>query len=247
MTEERYEKLTLALSEDGFSVVNCEKDAVRVEIPASVRGVPVVEIAARAFDGCHLLKTVVFAAPEEESAGLQTIGDNAFMNCVALEELALPASVCNIGWGAFYCCKSLRAVSFPDGAYIASYAFSNCSSLQKIPRIPYASEGIFSSCEQLREVVLAPDVDEIGENAFEYCHALESFTVPASVTCIGAQAFRNCSALKRVYFEQPQGWFEGSVYEPEKEWPLDLQDPEKNAERLSHMDFDDGVSGWYRK
>ena len=62
----------------------------------------------------------------------------------------------------------------------------------------------------------------------------------------GSLAFRSCYGLKRVTFENPEGWYWTCVYN-DTDYDLDLSNPEKNAEMLSTMDFDDGCGGWFRK
>ena len=42
---------------------------------------------------------------------MSEIGEEAFLNCVSLKSIAIPKSVCRIGYNAFYGCKGLTSVT----------------------------------------------------------------------------------------------------------------------------------------
>ncbi len=248
----KYEKLTLTYDENYniFTVTECEKDAENVVIPKSVNGVYISAIDDRAFSGCTKLVSVKFPFYEESDYGrddlLTVIGANAFLDCIKLENIILPETVTEIGRGAFYNCKNLKSILFADNVFADAYAFYHCKSLIEVPNLNVLTEGVFSHCLSLKYAPMADDVDEIQEDAFEHCESLTEVTIPATVTRIESEAFSNCYELKRVYFKQPEGWVWHCVYN-DMEYPLDLSNPEKNADALSKMDFDDGVSAWYVK
>ncbi|MBQ3328784.1 MAG: leucine-rich repeat protein [Eggerthellaceae bacterium] len=94
---------------------------------ASYGGVPVVEIADRAFEGCVHLKSL--SIPE----GVARIGDGAFEGCTSLASVFIPDSVAEIGESAFSCCDALVSASIPEGvADIGSWAFYGCTSLASV-------------------------------------------------------------------------------------------------------------------
>jgi hypothetical protein len=250
MSDIRYGSLTLSRTApcDTYAVVYCEKTAEEVTVPAEINGVAVTEIADNAFEECRMLLHVEFEEPREEllMAGtvLTTIGEYAFSYCVNLVSIDIPYTVYSIGRGAFYNCRSLKLANLPAGAYVGSYAFYECGELESISPLSCASEGVLSSCEKLSEIELAQGISEICEDAFESC-AITEIVIPKSVKRIEQLAFRGCHCLKKVIFEDPEGWYvriryDGSVH------ALDLSDTHEVAEELSRMDFDDGVDWWYK-
>ena len=190
-----------------------------IEIPASVE-----TIEATAFKGCSSLKSVIF----EDGSQLKTIGgqgdaSGAFTDCVALASIEIPASVENIGAGAFNKCSSLASVTFEERSRLKtiggrgndSGAFTDCAALTSI-EIPASVETIkaaaFKGCSSLASVTFeeGSQLKTIGGwgndnhfyGAFEDCVALTSIEIPASVETIKAAAFKGCSSLASVTFEE---------------------------------------------
>lgn len=94
------EGLTYALNGDetGYIVSASFGSAItELYIPAQHDGLPVLEIAAGAFENCTSLTKVVFG----EGVSIYKIGNSAFASCTALEYLALPDSLEEIGAQAF--------------------------------------------------------------------------------------------------------------------------------------------------
>lgn len=251
MSEIKYGSMTLTLIPgDTYSVTACEKEAVEVEIPAEVGGIPVTAIGDYAFRGCAHLKRVTFleASEERQANGecLSEAGVHIFMNCTALKKLSFPPYFRTFGWGAFHSCTALEEVECHPDTYFSGHAFAHCTALRKITPLSTLSEGIFSHCAALTDLPVTDTVDEIPEDAFEHCDGLVDVVIPASVTEIGALAFRGCYELKRVTFACPGGWYGSNSYRSE-DVPIDLGDPVDNARCLAWMDFDDGEIRWYKK
>ena len=64
-----------------------------------------------------------------------SIGDRAFLSCISLQEITIPASVISIDYRAFYNCTQLVAVTFVDGSSLQTIydnAFNGCGSLQTV-------------------------------------------------------------------------------------------------------------------
>lgn len=96
-----------------------------VNIPATVKG-----ITAYAFSGNQNITRVVVLDPNNSQ--MNTIGKEAFSNCVKLESVIIPAGVKSIGEKAFYGCSKLATVALfngtGNGTNIGSSAFDGVSS-----------------------------------------------------------------------------------------------------------------------
>lgn len=75
----------------------------------------------------------------------------------------------------------------------------HCPERLKIPfGVQSISDGAFSGCAALREVILPETLQEIGKEAFAGCASLERITLPSGLTEIGKRAFADCAALRDV-------------------------------------------------
>lgn len=141
---------------------------------------PSVEsIGENAFADCSALQSV--SLPE----GLKFIDKYSFANCVALESISIPGSTTQIGRGAFYKCARLTDVKFNEG-------------LISIGR------DAFMSCESINNLILPNSLKTIGERCFEGCKSFSSLTIPASVDTIRERAFENCLSLKDLFIEDSE-------------------------------------------
>lgn len=129
------------------------------------------------------------------------IGDYAFRECVALQNLALPAYVTEIGVGAFYGCVALNTLTFAEGSRLAQvkdYAFMNCIALQNVV-FPTTLQSIgaaaFFECVGLESVTINEGTLTVGAQAFQKCAVLAEVKLPASLESIGKYAFHTCESL----------------------------------------------------
>lgn len=65
--------------------------------------------------------------------------------------------------------------------------------------------GAFADCKNLKTLILADSVTEIGAEAFRNCPQLEKIRFSLSLTNIGEGAFGNCSSLKKVELLATEG------------------------------------------
>ena len=148
---------------------NLEEFEQHIESPLFVVRIPdgVTHIPDGAFKNGHLIKEVILPA------SLETIGNEAFMNCDKLETVTcLGNNLTDIGDCAFYGCISLQQIAIPDGVTsIGSFAFYGCISLQQI--------------------AIPDGVTSIGSFAFFRCTSLHVPTLGDHVT-VGRNAFRGC-------------------------------------------------------
>jgi hypothetical protein len=66
--------------------------------------------------------------------------------------------------------------------------------------------------------------------AFFCCKSLEEITIPEKINCIDTMAFALCSNLKKIVFENPDGWIRENwgTYTPISS--SELKNPSKAAE-----------------
>ena len=198
-----------------LSITKCDADAVTVEIPLEVNGVPVSVIGESAFEGCKKLREVTFPNGldlQMSDSGL-SIEDSAFCGCTSLRHVDIPYGVRKLGHRAFKGCTSLRSATLPSFVIdVGPYAFSDCESLRTITPLCEINEGVFSHCKALSHFPVSDSVSIISEDAFYHCYGLTKITIPASVRVIEPLAFRSCYSLKSVTFECPDGWYSSNVY-----------------------------------
>lgn len=168
--------------------------------------------------------------------GINGIGATAFSG-MPMDEVELPNSLKEIGYGAFMGCENLKQIKLPDGVIILeASAFKNCTNLvevvvSKAPdsiggdvfrgctalqsvQLPEGmltiESGMFNNCNSLEHIVIPEGVTRIGEAAFAGCNSLVTVTIPDSVTVIEKNAFRECIGLQGI--ELPQKMTEIGFY-----------------------------------
>ena len=137
---------------NGLVIQKCNSDKSNIDIPESIHGYPVKEIADGAFSDCINLKSIKI--PDS----VTDIGRNAFSGCSSLTEVTLPNGITEIKGGTFSGCSSLTNVKIPSGVtIIGDKAFQNCGSLVNINidnNITIIADNAFEGCEILVSVEL---------------------------------------------------------------------------------------------
>jgi hypothetical protein len=141
----------------------------------------VTSIGNSAFYNCTALDNVVF----EEESHIIIIGDNAFYNCMNLKSITIPKSLFRISEEAFYNCVNLSNVIFDDES-----------------QLRIISDGAFFNCNSLNNIILPQFTSNIGNYAFLNCESLESIIIPQRVTVINSNAFGGCKNLSSVLFDE---------------------------------------------
>lgn len=143
-----------------------------------------------------------------------TIEENAFKYCTNLASVTIPASVTQIGNGAFYYCNQLNAVYYTGSLeqwcgitfadrwanplYYANNLYINNTLLTDlvIPNsVTQIGDYIFAGAECLTSLTIHNAVTVIDTGAFYECSGLTSLSIPNSVTAIRQSAFYGCTGL----------------------------------------------------
>lgn len=137
-----------------------------------------------------------------------------------IRNYVIPDSVVEIGYDAFWLCKSLRHVTLPIG-------------LRRI------GKGAFGNCISLHEIQLPDGIDTILENTFRYCEALKSIKLPRHLKKIGEGAFFCCDSLKSLSLPPSVKMLDMNSLPMElKELHLAYKDPQKAALGIYAQNFD---------
>ena len=133
-------------------------------------------IGDEAFVDCIHLESVIFA----EGSRLSSIGQEAF-HCTGLKEIEIPASLESIGDEAFGDCIDLESVKFANNS-----------------KLSIIGKAVFNS-RKLTEIEIPASVEVIGDRAFEGCNNLASVTFAegSRLSSIGQEAF-SCTLLKEI-------------------------------------------------
>lgn len=191
-------------------------DAETVVVPEGTTCVGVEAFRTRitkasGMDSRHLhwtkLKKVIL--PE----GVKKLDNCAFEGCALLEEIALPASMVELGFDALSN-TGIRTITIPENVQmIDSFCFSWCKRLEeiKLPSKPMKiASDAFSNCSSLKRLVVPPRLNNdflfgrgfandpvYAQDSLQLmgCSALEELCVPEHATELVTSAFTNCTSL----------------------------------------------------
>ncbi len=163
-----------------------------LELPKSVK-----TLGISCFSHIDFSKMGEFTLPE----GIEVIPTHCFYHIYNLNKLTLPSTTKSIAMFGFEYAE-VKEVVFPEGLEsIGEFAFIHSGLERAI--LPDSctdlGEGVFSTCKQLKELVLPTGLNMVPKNFAEICTALESVIIPESTIGIGDQAFIECQSLKSVY------------------------------------------------
>ena len=129
--------------------------------------------------------------------GTTTIGDNAFKDCLNLNNITIPESVTTIGDSAFCNCWNLNSITIPESIeYVGDYAFFGTSWFENQPDgIVYVGKAVYTYKGEIPEntSLIIKDgtlsiCDIFGNDDYDRDN-LKSITIPKSVTYIAAHVF----------------------------------------------------------
>ena len=232
----------------GVDAFRKQSSITKVVIP---NGVTTLEKGA--FNGCEKLQEVVLPSTlkEIESAcfgnlpmlthielpeGLETIGFACF-SFSSLESVVIPSTVSDM-MGSFLSCEALKEVEITEGCDAKLFGTFSNTAIEEItiPKsISVINDEAFSSCDNLKSVILSDSVYQLGERAFDGCSSLTEITFPKNLVFIGPRCFEN-SGLENAYFKHAQGWYFNStepvINDSCKEVTIDFADTKSTATAL---------------
>ncbi len=127
----------------------------------------------------------------------------------------------------------------PDGSkyVVHAYAFDtpdfDLTSVTLGDGVTALGYGAFSKCEKLTSFTFGNCLESIGDYCFNSTPLLTEVTLPASLNYIGHAAFwtsRSTKGLQSATFAEPTGW----TWQGDAKEPVNLSDPEQNAQYLAH-------------
>ncbi len=205
-------ELTVPKEIDGYEIVSISEGAFSKNKNISSVTIPdtVTEIGKNAFAGSYV-KTV------KMGENLTTLGENAFFQCVYLEDITLSPSIKEIPNSCFYSCTRLENIEIPEGVeFIDDSAFWGCSHLVNIS-LPSSliSIGSYSFAEniKLEKLTLPENLGEIKSYAFFQCSALKELNLPNSTKRVGEFSFAECTALESLNLNEGLEWIGASAFD----------------------------------
>lgn len=199
------EGLEYELISDGSGYIvtgigTCE--SLRVNIPPSYNGLPVLEIGERAF--YESLKVGYVTLPDT----IVKLGDWCFTNSL-ISEINIPSSVRKIGNYAF-AGSILSKIEISEGLTTIGYsAFSGCNfeTIELPDSVKIIGEVAFRNCKDLKTVYISSSVYIIGDGAFRDLPSLVRFEVDAdnqSFSSIDGNLYDK-SGTELLYYAQGKG------------------------------------------
>lgn len=176
-----------------------------VAIPETIGEATVTAIGANAFKGTNIISV---GLPET----LREVGEYAFYQCEALENLNIAEGLVKTNKYSFGRCTSLTEVKLPTTLQVlGDQVFGGCTSLKKV-FIPKGIQDVdlapFRECP-LETVLFDEGITELpgtksgavyDKVGFLGGSGLEEIVLPDTIEIIGDQAFRDCKKLKKVTF-----------------------------------------------
>ena len=184
--------------------------------------------------------------------GVTSIGEQAFGFCDGLTSIILPLSLTSIGNSAFRDCKGLETLEYKG-------TIEQWLSIGKGKTwISDGSHKFIVNGEELTNLIIPEGVASIGNCAFYGCVDITSVTFPSSLkalmfdaffncdgltevdlsNCTGLNViysgvFENCTKLESIKLPSPKDWFYSNAIVSTSGTPMDMSDPQQNADWLT--------------
>ena len=191
----------LLLTKDGKDLLSVPRKRTTLTVPAGV-----TRIRRCAVGQMYDLASI-------DLGSVEILDQSSIFICAALKDVAIPATVTNIGAQAFYSCTQITnlEVAAENPAYksvdgmvltkdgktlvLSSFAKESLTIPEGVETLAAYS---VAQCNKITELTIPDGVKEIGRSALYGCSMLVDLKIPGSVTNIGNEAFNVCSSLKRI-------------------------------------------------
>ncbi len=191
-----FQGLQLEPHDDGWLIRAYSGTQDDLHIPTEVDGLPVVMIAAKAFEDNRNLRSV------DIPDSVTFIGNYAFWNCTALERVRVGRGITALNLGTFWGCTRLVRVELPDTlATVGDGAFRVCTSLTSIDlpeSVTVLGDSCFRGSTALASIVIPAAVNTVFRSAFRDCSGLSTVIMHGNVEYVGPRAFQGCPLLERI-------------------------------------------------
>lgn len=188
---------TVLYKGDEYNVVSISKGAFYcTEFLFIYIGDNVETIGEEAFKNCLYTSTLDFGEK------VKNIEDNAFEGCFRIKSLYMGCRIEKIGNNAFKGCQLLNEVNINGKlSQLGECAFAGCENLKGV-RLVLADGTIereaFQNCNKLENIVFEGQLVTIKECAFKNCYMLSEINFDNGLRFIGDYAFANCYSLKKA-------------------------------------------------
>ena len=185
---------TAPIDENTVAVTGYTGTSTEVNIPRTIGGKNVVEIANNAFENNETVTKVTVPSTVTE------IGVAAFQSTSHLKEVRLSKNLTELSDTAFFN-SGLTGIKIPAGVEsITDSCFEGNKALKTVTfskGLKTLGENVFKGCTSLKMVVLPDGLVSLGGSTFDGCTGLESVTIPASCTnFVDNDIFKNCDLTK---------------------------------------------------
>lgn len=133
------------------------------------------------------------------------IGNYAFDDCTALENIKLSESITTVGYEVFRDCRKLLDLTIPKGintfntsTYIGFLTGSFIKNIVVEDGRTVINDNMFYGGQKVTSVTIPKSVTTIGKSAFRDCRALTSIELPEKLTIIDNYAFSYCYGLTSI-------------------------------------------------
>ncbi len=178
------------LSAVGKKVFSSCESLVSVSLPSNLK-----EISGGMFENCSLLQSV--------SSNAESIGDEAFINCITLSDISYSKDITYIGCDSFGYCESLTSINLYKNVELGVMAFENCSGLSNVVienGFDSLTDQVFNGCSSLESITLPDSVTSVGYSCFGGTK-IKELVLPKNVTDLGVEAFSGLETLVNVTIE----------------------------------------------
>lgn len=255
-------KYDLASDRESILITKYNGTDAQIIVPSEIEGLPVSEIAAKAFKDNKTIESVVIPDTVRKinascfsncenlknvtiSKNIKEIPAYCFSKCINLQNIDLPEGLEKIGKAAFSWCSSLNNITIPSTVTVLEgnddavgiFSHSGITSIELPDSIKEVPANICHTCKSLSSVKIGKNVNKIRAKAFYGCSSLEQIELPETVQSIYTGAFDNCTSLTEIVIPESIKKIKFHSGHIDIFWRTNLSDETK--ERLKELGYKD--------